>query len=162
MERNDPCVVPLRGKDTTYRERGFIPPHQSLTRQLPPKGKPSLHCANTANVAYTTDMSNISLSCGLPLRFALVALSCSAKGILQKGFPLGGRWRRRRRMRAESSFHYPPNKREAALFQRFAPPDTPKTSLCGNRRPKNAENPHNPKRRLPCREVRGGSGRFGG
>ena len=128
----------------------------------PKEGKPSLHCANTANVAYMTDMSNISLNCGLPLRFALVALSCSAKGILQKGFPLGGRWRRRRRMRAESSFHYPPNKREAALFQRFAPPDTPKTSLCGNRRPKNAENPHNPKRRLPCREVRGGSGRFGG
>ena len=88
---SDPCVVPFRGKDTSYRECRFIPPHQSLTRQLPPKGKPSLHCANTANVAYMAVMSNISLSCGLPLRFALVALSCSAKGILQKGFPLGGR-----------------------------------------------------------------------
>ena len=37
---NDPCVVPLRGKDTSYRKCRFIPPHQSLTRQLPPKGKP--------------------------------------------------------------------------------------------------------------------------
>ena len=50
----------------------FIPPHQSLTRQLPPEGKPSLHSACTANVAYMADMSNISLSCGLPLRFALI------------------------------------------------------------------------------------------
>ena len=94
----------------------IYPPHQSLARQLPPEGKPSLHCANTANMAYMADISNISLSCGLPLRFALVALSCSAKGILQKGVPLGGRWRRRRRMRAKSSFRLPPSKREAALF----------------------------------------------
>ena len=27
----------------------LIPPHQSLTRQLPPKGKPSVRCANMAN-----------------------------------------------------------------------------------------------------------------
>ena len=124
--------VGCEGSVYDFRKCRFIPPHQSLTRQLPPKGKPSvrcanmanmalhcglplrsaltsrlrdkllavffppkgkpsLHCANTANVAYMEDMSNISLSCGLPLRFALVALSCSAKGILQKGFPLGGR-----------------------------------------------------------------------
>ena len=70
---------------------------------FPPKGKPSLHCANTANVAYMADMSNISLSCGLPLRFALVALSCSAKGILQKGFPLGWKLSRKRLMRGDKT-----------------------------------------------------------
>ena len=70
---------------------------------FPPKGKPSLHCAITANVAYMADMSNISLSCGLPLRFALVALSCSAKGILQKGFPLGWKLSRKRLMRGDKS-----------------------------------------------------------
>ena len=80
-------------------ERRFIPPHQSLTRQLPPKGKPSVRCANMANMA---------LHCGLPLRFALVALSCSAKGILQKGFPLGGKktassLSRKRLMRGDQS-----------------------------------------------------------
>ena len=37
-----------------------------------------------------------------------------------------------------------------------------KTSLYGNRRPKNERSFHTPPRRLPCREVRGGSGRFGG
>ena len=84
----------------------------------------------------------------------------------KEGFPLGWKLSRKRLMRGDKSpltqgIHspyapHPPNEREAALFQRFAPPDTPKTSLCGNRRPKNAENPHNPKRRLPCREVRGG------
>ena len=41
----------------------FISPHQSLTRQLPPEGKPSLRCANMANMA---------LHCGLPLRSALI------------------------------------------------------------------------------------------
>ena len=86
-----------------YGECRFIPPHQSLTRQLPPEGKPSLHCANTANVAYMADMSNISLSCGLPLRFALVALSCSAKRLLQKGFPLGWKLSRKRLMRGDKS-----------------------------------------------------------
>ena len=30
----------------SYRKRRFIPPHQSLTRQLPPKGKPSVGSAN--------------------------------------------------------------------------------------------------------------------
>ena len=78
------CGLPLRSA-LTSRLRDKL-----LAVFVPPKGKPSLHCANTANVAYMVDMSNISLSCGLPLRFALVALSCSAKGILQKGFPLGG------------------------------------------------------------------------
>ena len=51
------------GEDTSYRKCRFIPPHQSLTRQLPPKGKPFLHCANRANM---------TLSCGSPLRSALI------------------------------------------------------------------------------------------
>ena len=53
-------------------ERRFIPPHQSLTRQLPPEGKPSLHCANMADVVNMADMADIILCCGLPLRFALI------------------------------------------------------------------------------------------
>ena len=59
--------------------RRFIPPHQSLTRQLPPEGKPSLLCANMANIYVVACLCD-----------PLVALLCSAKGLLQKGFPLGG------------------------------------------------------------------------
>ena len=82
--------------------------------------------------------------------------------------PLGGKLSRKRLMRGDKSaltkaIHspyapHPPNKREAALFQRFAPPDTPKTSLCGNRRSKKREKFCRSKRRLPCREVFGGLG----
>ena len=68
---NDPCVVPYRGMlltDLFLCERRLIPPHQSPTRQtacsfLPPEGKPSLHCANRANII---------LCCGLLLRSALI------------------------------------------------------------------------------------------
>ena len=37
------------GSVYAFRKSRFIPPHQSLTRQLPPEGKPSLHSANMAN-----------------------------------------------------------------------------------------------------------------
>ena len=48
------------------------------------------------------------------------------------------------------------NRARSRTLYRPAPPNPPKTSLHGNRRPKNAENPLIPNRRLPCREVRGG------
>ena len=35
-----PLVGRMRGSGKALRERRFIPPHQSLTRQLPPEGKP--------------------------------------------------------------------------------------------------------------------------
>ncbi len=57
---------------------------------------------------------------------------------------------------------HPPIGCDSRTFQRFAPPNQPKTSLHGNRRPKSEERFHTPNRRLPCREVRGGSGRLGG
>ena len=93
----------------------LIPPHQSLARQtacsfLSPEGKPSICCANMANMA---------LHCGLPLRSALIILSCSAKRLSQKGFPSGGSWRRRRLMRGDQS---PP----AQCLQTLAPPPTKK------------------------------------
>ena len=68
----------MRGSGKGLRERRFIPPHQSLTRQLPPEGKPSLLCANMANIYVVACLCD-----------PLVALLCSAKGLLQKGFPLG-------------------------------------------------------------------------
>ena len=46
-----------------FRKCRLIPPHQSLTRQLPPEGKPSLRRANMANMAFHCDM---------PLRSALI------------------------------------------------------------------------------------------
>ena len=66
------CRVRLRARLLSGARRGvyafckcrLIPPHQSLTRQLPPKGKPSVRCANMANMA---------LHCGLPLRSALTS-----------------------------------------------------------------------------------------
>ena len=49
---------------------------------------------------------------------------------LYNSLPLrGGRWRRRRRMRAESSFLYPPNKRDSRTLQKIRTSQTkPKTS----------------------------------
>ena len=71
------CRTRLAGVGRVGRVYGFckcrvIPPHQSLARQLPPKGKPFLHCANMANVVNMADMANIILCCGLPLRSALI------------------------------------------------------------------------------------------
>ena len=68
---NDPCVVPYRGMlltDLFLCERRLIPLISRLRRQtacsfLPPEGKPSLRCANRANII---------LCCGLLLRSALI------------------------------------------------------------------------------------------
>ncbi len=66
----------------------FIPPHQSLTRQLPPKGKP-FYRVQTLQIQLfrQQDTANNTLD------FRPFILLCSAKGILQKGFPSGGSWR---------------------------------------------------------------------
>ena len=69
----------------------------------------------------------------------------------------GGRWRRRRRMRAESSFHNSPIVRDSRTFCRHAPPDTPKlpcAATAARKRKKSLPS----LRRLPCREVRGDEG----
>ena len=150
--RNDTRVVPCRENVTFLWWRRFIPPHQSLTRQLPPKGKPSLHCANKVNR---------TLNRGLPSRPALIrrlrrqtASSLSRKRLMRgdKSLPT---------QRLQNLM--PPHQSGAKPhFQKNHLPSKPKTSLHGNRRTKNAENPYTPIWRLPCREVRGGSGRFGG
>ena len=51
------------GREYAFRKCRFIPPHQSLTRQLPSEGKPSLRGANKANMI---------LRCSLPAGFALI------------------------------------------------------------------------------------------
>ena len=68
----------------------LIPPHQSLTRQtacsfLPPKGKP-FYRVQTLQIQLfrQQDTANNTLD------FRPFILLCSAKGILQKGFPSGG------------------------------------------------------------------------
>ena len=60
VAQNAPRVVPLWLKDNFYEECRLIPPHQSLARQLPPKGKPSLRCANRANGTLNRGMSSRS------------------------------------------------------------------------------------------------------
>ena len=60
VAQNAPRVVPLWLKDNFYEECRLIPPHQSLARQLPPKGKPSLRCANRANRTLNRGMSSRS------------------------------------------------------------------------------------------------------
>ena len=157
-------------------KRRFIPPHQSLTRQLPPKGKPF---QNPPHFFITGRTSGSSEACLLLYFCLFLVYFCLLPEIVftmfaraYKRLPLGGKLSRKRLMRGDKSaltkaIHSPyaprsPIECEAALCKVFAPPDTPKTSLHGNRRPKNAGNPHKPTRRLPCGEVRGGLGRFGG
>ena len=44
-----------------FRKCRLIPPHQSLTRQLPPEGKPSFRCANIANkISGSNRITNIN------------------------------------------------------------------------------------------------------
>ena len=89
---SDPCVVPFRGKDTSYRECRFIPPHQSLTRQLPPKGKPlqnPLHFITTGGRVEVRELVCFVLllvSCFF-VCFSKLYSPCSHARI--KGFPLG-------------------------------------------------------------------------
>ena len=73
----------------------FIPPHQSLVRQLPPKGKPSLRCAN---------MVNTELSGKYSLCFCPFTLLRSTKRDFAKRLPLGGKLSRERLMRGDK-FH---------------------------------------------------------
>ena len=82
---------------------------------------------------------------------------------LYNSLPLrGGRWRRRRRMRAESSFLYPPNKRDSRTLQKIPTSQTkPKTSPMTPPLSKNETN----LRFLSggdMGEVLGERGRFGG
>ena len=67
----------------------MIPPHQSLTRQLPPKGKPPLQSAPSSNVA--SDFNAI-----------LVVIHC--KGNFAKRLPLGGKLSRKRLMRGDNFY----------------------------------------------------------
>ena len=107
--------------------------------------------------------------------FAISAMFTTSAMFAQckEGFPLGGKktassLSRKRLMRGDKSpltqgIHSPyaphsPIKREAALFTAPHLPINPKTSLYGNRRPKNERSFHTPTRRLPCREVRGDEG----
>ncbi len=61
IARNDTRVVPFWLKDNFYEECRFIPPHQSLSRQLPPEGKPSFRCANIANkISGSNRITNIN------------------------------------------------------------------------------------------------------
>ena len=78
------------GKDTSYRKCRFIPPHQSLTRQLPPKGKPfckipfALHDkATRANRKGKPQLKDIFDISAMYATFAVFA-QC------KEGFPLGG------------------------------------------------------------------------
>ena len=72
----------------------FIPPHQSLVRQLPPKGKPSLRCAN---------MVNTELSGKYSLCFCPFTLLRSTKRDFAKRLPLGGKLSHKRLMRGDKS-----------------------------------------------------------
>ncbi len=81
----------------------LIPPHQSLTRQLPPKGKPfckisfALHDkATRANRKGKPQLKDIFDISAMYATFAVFA-QC------KKGFPLGGKLSRKRLMRGDKS-----------------------------------------------------------
>ena len=94
----------------------MIPPHQSLARQLPPKGKPPLQSAPSSNVA--SDFNAI-----------LVVIHC--KGNFAKRLPLGGKLSRKRLMRGDklhlrkaytSPMRPPTNRVRSRTFQSKPPP----------------------------------------
>ena len=96
------------GRIHSCGECKFIPPHQSLTRQLPPKGKPSLRRAYIANTTLNSEYTADRYVANNTSYFRSVALLCSAKEALQKGFPSGGKktassLSRKRLMRGDKS-----------------------------------------------------------
>ena len=96
---NDPCVVPFQLKVTCrsvlcYGRRRWIPPHQSLSRQLPPKGKP--FCESL--FALHDKMMRADRK-GKPQCKAIFTMFAQRT----EGFPSGGSWRRRRLMRGDQS-----------------------------------------------------------
>ena len=56
VEAGKPCVS------------GDLSPHQSLTRQLPPEGKPTVRCSNMASITLTS----IAMNSGMTAWFALI------------------------------------------------------------------------------------------
>ena len=53
--------VGCAGRVYAFCKCGCIPPHQSLSRQLPPEGKPSFRCANIANkISGSNRITNIN------------------------------------------------------------------------------------------------------
>ena len=96
---NDPCVVPFQLKVTCrsvlcYGRRRLIPPHQSLSRQLPPEGKP--FCESL--FALHDKMMRADRK-GKPQCKAIFTMFAQRT----EGFPSGGSWRRRRLMRGDKS-----------------------------------------------------------
>ena len=84
------------GKIHSYGEFRFIPPHQSLTRQLPPEGKPFYKISFVLH-----NKENHKAKPQFKVILAMFALR-------KKGFPLGGELSRKRLMRGDQS---PPTQR---------------------------------------------------
>ena len=120
-------------------ERRLIPPHQSLTRQLPPKGKPFQNPPHF----FTTGRTSGSSEACLLLYFCLfLEYFCLLPEIVfimfaraYKRLPLGGKLSRKRLMRGDKSaltkdIHAPyvplPIGREAALYTAAHLPTNPK------------------------------------
>ena len=88
----------------------LIPPHQSLTRQLPPEGKPSFRCANIANkISGSNRITNINRRPNSCISFLLYKTERN----FEKASPLGGKktassLSRQRLMRGDKS---PPKQR---------------------------------------------------
>ena len=134
--------------------RRLIPPHQSLTRQLPPKGKPFQNPPHF----FTTGRTSGSSEACLLLYFCLfLEYFCLLPEIVfimfaraYKRLPLGGKLSRKRLMRGDKSaltkgIHSPtrPARQSgaiAALYTAAHLPSNPKTSLHGNRRFQNRKN----------------------
>ena len=174
---NDPCVVPFQLNVTCrsvlcYGRRRLIPPHQSLSRQLSPKGKP--FCESL--FALHDKMMRADRK-GKPQCKAIFTMFAQRT----EGFPSGGSWRRRRLMRGDKS---------ALSIGMYLSPQTARPAYRSARparktsaKPHPAQNPHLPdKQKLPhrtpplqkakqiiahvmagfCGEVLGERGRFGG
>ena len=123
--------VRCAGRAQAIRKRRFIPPHQSLTRQLPPKGKPSLRCANIANkISGSNKISNRTTEINRFPNSCIFSCCVKPKGILKR-LPLGGKLSRKRLMRGDklhlrkaytSPMRPPTNRVRSRTFQSKPPP----------------------------------------
>ena len=139
--------VRCAGRAQAIRKRRFIPPHQSLTRQLPPKGKPSLRCANIANkISGSNKISNRTTEINRFPNSCIFSCCVKPKGILKR-LPLGGKLSRKRLMRGDklhlrkaytSPMRPPTNRVRSRTFQSKPPPAEIKTSPKSTR-PKQSE-----------------------
>ena len=99
------CLVDGVRRESVFHKCRFIPPHQSLTRQLPPKGKP-LHPLHFSQQDGRVEIRKLGCFCNSAcslIFWLLPEIVFTMFARAYKRLPLGGKLSRKRLMRGDKS-----------------------------------------------------------